>query len=87
MSKRLRPAHEITLASLIEKRQALRIACIPCGLDRHLSPLEAISTYGGQIAFQELAGVLRARCGKQCQLSTGPSVRRPDELIVKRHVP
>lgn len=87
MSQRSRPAHELTLASLIEKRQALRIACMNCGVDRHLSPLEAISTYGGQIAFQELAGLLRARCGERCQLSTGASVRRPDELTVKKHVP
>lgn len=81
---RRRPPPELTLASLIEKRQALLLGCILCDTQRYLSPLEAIATYGGGIGFQELTTLLKARCGDHCQTRAEPSVRRPDELTVKK---
>jgi hypothetical protein len=82
-----KPPRAITLSSLIERQQVLHLGCITCGKDRYLSPLEAVATYGGQIAFQELAMVLRARCSEKCQATAEPSIRRPDEIIIKKYVP
>ena len=81
---RRRLPHEHTLASLPEKRQALVIRCITCDSARYLSPLEAIATYGGQIGFLELGKLLRERCGEDCKTVAEPSIRGPDELVVKR---
>jgi hypothetical protein len=82
-----KPPRSITISSLIERQQVLHLRCIPCGKDRYLSPLEAVATYGGQIAFQELAAVLRARCGPKCNASVGASIRKSDEITIKKHVP
>ena len=81
---RKKPPPELTLSSLIVTRQALLIGCINCGQDRYLSPLEAIATYGGGISFEELRWLLQARCGPKCQAMIGPSIRRPDELTLKK---
>jgi hypothetical protein len=79
-----RPPYENTISSLVEKRQALLLVCVTCDTQRHLSPLEAIATYGGGIGFQELTTLLRARCGDHCQTRAEPSIRKPDELVVRR---
>jgi hypothetical protein len=82
-----RPPRSPTISCLIEQKQALHLGCIPCGRDRYLSPLEAVATYGGQITFEELRTLLRARCGGECKAVAEPSIRKPDELTVKKRAP
>ena len=77
----------LTLSSLLETRQALHLACIPCGRERYLSGLEAVASYGGLITFAELRAVLHARCSKDCKAVVEPYIRQPDELVVKKRVP
>lgn len=82
-----KPPKGPTLSSLIADRQALHLGCITCGKDRYLSPLEAVASYGGQVTFTEVRVLLRARCGPKCDAVAEPSVKRPDELTWKKHVP
>jgi hypothetical protein len=79
-----RPPPNLTIASLIEKRQALVVRCVSCDTARYLSPLEAIGTYGGQVGFEELTAILRKRCGDHCGLNAEPSIRAPDELVYRK---
>ena len=82
-----KPPKGPTLSKLIADRQALHIGCINCGKDRYLSPLEAVASYGGSITFEELRAVLRARCAPRCPVIAEPSIRRPDELQIRRNIP
>jgi hypothetical protein len=79
-----RPPLDHTLAGLIQRCQVLHIGCNPCGKDRYLSPLEAVASYGGMLTFEELTGLLRSRCRKDCHLVAQPSIRGADELTVKK---
>lgn len=79
-----KPSKDLILASLIEREQVLSIRCIPCGKSRYLSPLETIASYGGLVSFYELRALLQARCHPGCQLIVEPSIRRADELVIKK---
>ena len=52
-----------------------------------MSPLEAVANYGGSITFTELRALLQARCGPHCQAVIEPSIKKPDELVWKKHIP
>ena len=79
-----KPSKDLTLSSLIERNQVLHIGCIPCGKDRYLSPLETVASYGGLLSFDELRALLQVRCRPGCQLVAQPSIRQPDELVIKK---
>ncbi len=79
MRKRLTVDPEHAVASLVARRQALHIRCITCSLERYLSPLEAIATYGGSLHIQEITGLLRGRYRAALHPTAAP--QQPCDLL------